>query len=225
MIMETEKFIYEKSMPTDRGLAKYIEMFDLDIEDCKDKLVLDIGAGTARFQEEAKEEGIRVISLDPVYKFDFSQEQVRKDFYTRAKKLGFGDFIDEDVLKEKVGDVVARLDIGQNPDKQRDKVAGINEALPFKNETFDFVLNAYSSFLYLEKNYSDPSEAVSRGVLMLEQIHNVLKPDGEARISIPDLPIPSNLIRRVSDAYIDKYPDARIRVLFGKKYNYLRLKK
>ena len=65
--------------------------------------------------------------------------------------MGFGDFIGEDVLKEKADDVAIKLDVKRNPERQNDKVAGVNEALPFKKEAFDLVLGAYASFAYLEK--------------------------------------------------------------------------
>jgi len=71
----------------------------------------------------------------------------------------------------------------KNPENRKNKVAGINETLPFANNSFDYVLSDYSSFHHLDMNY--PKIAVGKAMAkkMLEEVIRVLRPDGEARIA------------------------------------------
>ncbi|MDD5750767.1 MAG: hypothetical protein PHU56_03980 [Candidatus Pacebacteria bacterium] len=66
------------------------------------------------------------------------------------------------------------------------KAAAVNEALPFQRDTFDLVLANCSSFYYIYQHYlfkQGLEEAISKGLLMLNQITNVLRDKGEAMLS------------------------------------------
>lgn len=66
---------------------------------------------------------------------------------------------------------------------RKGKVSGVNEALPFKENSFDVVLSNCSSFHYLYHNYPRHSHRYEMAKLMFEEIIRVLRPGGEARIA------------------------------------------
>lgn len=65
---------------------------------------------------------------------------------------------------------------------RKGKVSGVNETLPFKENSFDMVLSNCSSFHYLYHNYPRPGHRYEMAKLMFEEVVRVLKPGGEARI-------------------------------------------
>ncbi len=62
-------------------------------------------------------------------------------------------------------------------------VAGIHEALPFRDEAFDIVLSSYSSVAWAPINYPNTSQRERAVRRMLNETVRVLKPGGEARMT------------------------------------------
>jgi hypothetical protein len=67
-------------------------------------------------------------------------------------------------------------------ENRRYKIAGINETLPFTENSFDAVLSLFSSFFYLGNNYPELALRREMAKKMFEEIVGVLKPGSEARI-------------------------------------------
>jgi len=72
----------------------------------------------------------------------------------------------------------AYLKVARN---RRNKIVGINETLPFRENSFDVVLSNCSSFHYLYLNYPR-NRRYEMAKEMFEEIIRILKPSGEARI-------------------------------------------
>lgn len=73
----------------------------------------------------------------------------------------------------------SHLKVAQN---RRSKISGVNETLPFKENSFDMVLSNCSSFHYLYYNYPRLCRRYEMAKQMFEEVIRVLKPGGEARI-------------------------------------------
>lgn len=182
--MEIEqKFNYDKGGPSNRGVDEYKGYLGFDIEkivqeiqkrggEASDIKILDIGAGGGAFQNEAKKRyGVNVVSIDPAYDFN-NPKRPRKmiDPENRVSHYDSDEYI-KNRKSQQSGWILGKL-------------AAINEALPFKVDTFDSVLASSSSFYYLPDNYPMERKMIEMAFLMLEEIYNVLKPGGEARVQV-----------------------------------------
>ena len=57
----------------ERDFKQYLDMFDLDAAELKDKKVLDVGP-SFRFQREAREKGVEVIGVEPSKRHDIESD-------------------------------------------------------------------------------------------------------------------------------------------------------
>lgn len=155
-----EDFWKREEIPTtDRGLEVYLKELGLSGEMLEGKTILDVGSGTRKFAKEVKDAGINadVISLDPAYaspetKFSYDTER--------------GVVVD---LKERL----QKTDVPGVKDKS---LAGVGEALPFKDDTFDLVVADTSLPAYGTNEQIDAFFA---------EVFRVLKNDGELRFNPP----------------------------------------
>ncbi len=69
------------------------------------------------------------------------------------------------------------------PENRENKIAAINETLPFRERAFDVVLSEYSSIYCLGRSYPNIELRENMAGQMLKEIIRVLKPGGEARIA------------------------------------------
>jgi SAM-dependent methyltransferase len=149
---------------TKRGIESYEIILKFKIEDLIGKDILDIGIGFGKFQKECryyqeknKDHFFNVIGTDPVY-YDH-------DIYLKNNSAFDDDF------REHISDQKNRENI----------ISAINEILPFRNNSFDAVLNCWSSISYYWLNYEKEKQEQ-----MLKQMFNeiirVLKPGGAAYI-------------------------------------------
>jgi ubiquinone/menaquinone biosynthesis C-methylase UbiE len=69
----------------------------------------------------------------------------------------------------------------ETPKSTKNKIAGIAEALPYKDKVFDLVLSSYGSFYYLSNNYDTKVRRIAAKI-MFEEIFRVLKVGGQAKI-------------------------------------------
>ncbi len=142
---------------TERGIFQYSMVLGLDIGSLQGKDILDIGAGAGLFERECSKLGINVISLDPAYSLSADPES----------NSPYGNL-----------DIGKYLMVRRNRDN---KITGVNEALPFRDGSFDVVLSTFSSYFYLIDNYLlERQDDVFR--LFTEEVVRVLRPGGEARI-------------------------------------------
>lgn len=115
----------------------------LSAESLKDKDVLDIGSGGARFAEGAKDENIntKIISLDPKYGLPEN---------LKLKITG-----GEDTTMERM------------KEKQLPIVAGLAESLPFPNESFGLVI-ANCSVPYYQPDKDLKEKSISEIIRVLK---------------------------------------------------------
>ena len=134
----------------ERGLADYLNVFDLDESELVGKRVLDVGSGLLmRFAREAKAKGISVVSLNPEFTDKFvRQEAEQYDAYGR--KLRFWQ---------------------KWRNKLPPRVVGIAQYLPFTNDSFDVVTGFLSVPLYLPPEKEEIAKAFN-------EMMRVLKPGG-----------------------------------------------
>lgn len=83
------------------------------------------------------------------------------------------------------GELKKYLEFTEN---RKNKIAGINESLPFIQNSFDVVLCNFSSFFYICDNYPNIKHRLKMAEQMFKEIFRVLKSRGEARIGgIPEI--------------------------------------
>jgi SAM-dependent methyltransferase len=149
-----------KVVPWGRTLAEYKLMFDLTETDLERK-ILGCGDGPASFNAEMKQQGHRVVSIDPVY--EFSDEQIRQrvqDTYTTVisqLKLKPDSYVwtifktIEELGKARMGameDFLVDYELGKKEDRYR------AESLPelsFGDRQFDLCLCSHLLFLYSDQ--------------------------------------------------------------------------
>ncbi len=149
-----------KVVPWGRTLAEYKLMFDLTEEDLQ-RTILGCGDGPASFNAEMKQQGHRVVSIDPVY--EFSDEQIRQrvqDTYTTVMsqlKLKPDSYVwnvfktIEELGKARMGameDFLVDYELGKKEDRYR------AESLPelsFADRQFDLCLCSHLLFLYSDQ--------------------------------------------------------------------------
>jgi SAM-dependent methyltransferase len=171
-----------------RGLSEYEKNLGIRVEDLKGKTILDIGSCYSQFQKECEDKhGIFIIALDPHYA-------------TPYRILANDPFDAFESLKD-------YLEVYEN---RKGKIAGINEVLPFVDNSFDVILSDDSSFYYSDTNYRNLKFRCEMVKQMFEEILRVLKPSGEAHIgeireNINDQEFYEPLLRKLSRKYNSKF--------------------
>jgi hypothetical protein len=147
-------------VPWGRTFAEYVAMFVLTGADLR-KDILGCGDGPASFNYEAKRQGIRVVSADPIYQFSADEIRARVNetapVITKQLKGHPGEFVwrhfpDADAV------VDARLEAMRQ--FLADFPTGVNEGryidaslpkLPFRDHQFDLSLCSHFLFLYSQQ--------------------------------------------------------------------------
>jgi len=146
-----------------RPIEEYEQALGISRERLLGKKVLDVGSGGGSFLRECAKLGIDAIGIDPVYASVFGVNMLGRPY-----KI--------DILKSETVSLANKYGAKI--------VAGVHEALPFKEDTFDFVLGCYSSVAYAAQNYADLKQREQAVKRMVEETIRVLKPGGEARITL-----------------------------------------
>ncbi|OGF35743.1 hypothetical protein A2468_05195 [Candidatus Falkowbacteria bacterium RIFOXYC2_FULL_46_15] len=145
--MEAEYMMEFKDLHRDWPL--YSAYCNLERDDLVGKKILDIGAGAAEFAKDAKDMGIDVTVVDPIY------------FSASGRKL---------LKKEKLGKEIKNFFLNK-PKETPGAVAAFGQDLPFRDKNFDVVSSVYSSFYYAKS----PEDIIKN----LDEGLRVLKPGGK----------------------------------------------
>ncbi len=160
-----------------RDLVLYLAYFDLKVDDLKDKKILDVGAGSAYFAKDAKNYGVNVTALDPMYLL----ERGRQKFF-----------------QEKVWQRIKRFLTGKEKDLPA-AVAAIGEELPFKDGSFDLITSVYSAYHHTENK-------VSLKKNILEAVR-VLKPGGQLLVYPVSSPGSKDILTNENDDVQQEFSD------------------
>lgn len=151
-------FTLENVVPWGRNFNEYVSMFSLSNEDLN-KYILGCGDGPASFNSELTERGGRIISIDPIYKFDASEIKKRiSETYDQVidqTKRNANEFIWNNIKSvEELGRI--RIDAMNSflVDYQNSSDRYLSEELPilaFNDSEFDLALCSHFLFLYSEQ--------------------------------------------------------------------------
>jgi hypothetical protein len=150
-------FTLEHVVPWGRSFDEYRRMFALTEEDLRLR-ILGCGDGPASFNAEATRRGTRMISCDPIYRYD--TEQLRQRIAATSREIleqtrkNAGDFVWTTITSvEELG----RVRLAAMNDFLDDYAAGRREGryinaelptLPFADASFDLALSSHFLFLY-----------------------------------------------------------------------------
>jgi hypothetical protein len=164
-------FTLSEVIPWGRSYDEYLEIFALSRVDL-DKRILGCGDGPAGFNAEATRRGHRVVSCDPVYRFDADQIRGRVEIVcgTMIDQLyrNQWDYLwnrfrsPEDLVQYRLG--VMNLFLDDYPRGKREgryRIAGL-PCLPFRDAEFDLALCSHLLFTYTAQL---PIEFHLRGIL------------------------------------------------------------
>jgi hypothetical protein len=153
-------FTLENVVPWGRNLTEYRAMFTLTDADLQ-KRILGCGDGPASFNAEATQQGVQVISCDPLYQFAVPEIEARiqatYDLVVQGMKDNLHQFTwSQFPTPEAVGE--ARMtamrhflaDYQAQDAAQRYVTAELPE-LPFADASFDLALCSHFLFLYSEQ--------------------------------------------------------------------------
>lgn len=173
---------YESIVPWGRDFDEYINMFSLT-EDDLNKRILGCGDGPASFNSIMKQKGIKVISIDPIYKFSEADIAQRiKETYqnvisqtTQNKDKFVWDKIDSvetlgDVRMQAMKRFLSDYEVGRNEGRY---IYAELPVLPFQDDQFDLSLASHFLFLYTDNLSLD---------FHLQSISEMLRVSKEIRI-------------------------------------------
>ena len=153
-------FKLENVVPWGRSLANYRQMFDLSEEDLK-LAIIDCAGGPASFNAEMMNQGKKVISCDPIYRFSKTEIQGRIEATCPQIVQGLEENRDRFVWQEVatpeelkdsrlaamnlfLADYEAGLEQGRYRNVELPK-------LPFGDREFDLALSSHLLFTYSEQ--------------------------------------------------------------------------
>ena len=150
----------EEVVPWGRTMDEYVRMFDLSAADLELR-ILGVGDGPASFNAEMTQQGRRVLSFDPIYRFNGQQIRGRVEATCGrmvAAAREHADLFNWDVIKspEELGRVrmgamerfLADYDGGKREGRY---VCAELPRLPMGDGSFDLALCSHLLFLYAEQ--------------------------------------------------------------------------
>lgn len=155
-------FTLSSVVPWGRSYDEYVRMFALTESDLRGR-VLGCGDGPASFNAEATRRGTRVVSLDPLYRFDAAQirqrihetsaevlEQARRNAHEFVWDAAIPDVEAlERVRMTAMGAFLDDYEQGRREERYLD--AGL-PAVPFSDGSFDLALCSHFLFLYSQQH-------------------------------------------------------------------------
>jgi len=147
----------ENIVPWGRNLEEYQQMFLLSESNLKSK-ILGCGDGPSSFNQELSLNGIKHISVDPIYQFskDEIQQRIAETSIIVSEQLRLNS---EDFIWDHIKDVEELVQIRlsamntflEDFENGKDEGRYVYEELPklsFKQNSFDLVLSSHFLFLY-----------------------------------------------------------------------------
>jgi hypothetical protein len=175
-------FTLDQVVPWGRSLAEYQRMFALTDADLR-RRILGSGDGPASFNAEATRGGARVVSFDPIYRWDAAQIRERItatcDQILEQTRKNAGEFVWDSIRTvAELGEVRMAAMQAFLEDYEPGKAEGRYvetelPALPFDDASFDLALSSHFLFLYT----SQLGEAFHRAA-----IRELCRVAGEVRI-------------------------------------------
>lgn len=146
-------------VPFGRSLDEYVRMFNLTPTELKGRL-LGVGDGPASFNAEATQQGVNVISIDPIYQFS-SQEIKQRfdqvvDHIIDQVRATPDDWVwsyhksPDDLRQNRVNVLQTFITDYDNGKEQGRYQIGALPILDFPNQSFDLALCSHLLFLYSE---------------------------------------------------------------------------
>lgn len=150
-------FTLDQVVPWGRSLEEYRRMFSLTETDLQ-RHILGCGDGPAGFNAEATRLGMRVVSADPLYRWQTGQIRDRiaqtRDEVLEQTRRNAGEFVWDDIpTVEALGQLRMTAMDHFLDDYDQGKAAGryvdaALPALPFDDAAFDLALSSHFLFLY-----------------------------------------------------------------------------
>lgn len=171
---------FKTIVPWGRNLYEYRRMFDLSCQDLR-KRILGCGDGPASFNVECRQQGGRIVSIDPIYTLTCDQirkrvQEAREDVLRQAEenrdKYKWELFSSVDDLGRVRMEAMSRfLKDFRNREKRNAYVAAGLPHLPFADRTFDISLSSHFLFLYTDHlTYSFHIRAVREMLRVSDEI-------------------------------------------------------
>jgi hypothetical protein len=147
-----EKFQFVRVVFFGRGLAEYVDMFDLDLSRLKGKRILDCAGGPAAFAKQAADAGIEVVACDPLYAE--TPEKLRQIVDSDAASVA---------MKQEANPQTLHANYVRTPERRKSMAVFLEDfaaspegryvparlpALPFADNSFDFVVSGNLLFIY-----------------------------------------------------------------------------
>jgi hypothetical protein len=147
-----------RTLVSARSLDEYVAMFALSPSDLAGS-ILDCPGGAASFTAEARQAGIAVTAVDPVYAADSDwlaqhavDEAVRGNHHTGASIDSFVWTFFTDISDHLHKRTAAARAFGQDLiTESASYVAGELPRLPFRDRAFDLVLSSHLLFMYADR--------------------------------------------------------------------------
>ena len=150
-------FELEQIVPWGRSLDEYIAMFSLTDADLE-KIIIGCADGPASFNIELTERGGRVVSIDPIYRYNSTEisdriQDVAPIIYEQLK-ASKSDFSwdcfksPQALVSERLRMMNLFLEDFKTGKQQGRYIEAILPELPFENSSFDLTLCSHFLFLY-----------------------------------------------------------------------------
>lgn len=144
---------------TKRDVNQYFDQSGYNLDDLKGKKIMDLGSGSGNFSIQARKLGLDIVPVDPMYAFKSGRDLLKKTIENNEKSLTkkfLGFFNNKQISDNRA-------------------VGAQSKNLPFKDGTFDRILEVYSAF-----HYCTSEEDVER---TLAESLRVLKNGGEISVA------------------------------------------
>jgi len=147
----------QRTVPWGRDFNEYVNMFSLSNLKVKQS-VLGCGDGPASFNVEAKDKGISVTSIDPIYAFSKAElkqriEEARLEIMPQVR-ANTDDYIwttianPDELERRRMRAMQAFIDDYEEGSQAGRYVAGSLPDIPFQDKAFDYALCSHYLFLY-----------------------------------------------------------------------------
>ncbi len=173
-------FRLDNVVPWGRTFEEYRQMFMLDEADMQAK-ILDFGAGPSSFNFQARQKGIEVISLDPIYEFNKQEIKKRIDEASVTVMKQMQDNYDNylwdkiknlnELKKLRMSAMELFLSDYENGKKEKRYICySLPERLMFEDNSFEIGLSSHFLLMYTALGYDFHIKAISEMLRVCKEI-------------------------------------------------------